>query len=145
MKKCLTTLAILAVAFTAAAVEPVKMSVADVALAGASDTSDGGYLYGEVEGVYIDLSGYATPTCTVTVATSGGSGAPPARTIYTDTISADVYVPIRLIPAGTDGTASSVAEDARIPLHQDTLTLSVTSPGVASNVLDVTTYVYIRK
>ena len=145
MKKCLTILAVFAFAITARAAEPITMSVTDVALAGASATSGGGYQYGDVEGVYIDLSGYASPTCTVTIATAGGSGAPPARTIYTKVLTADTYAPIRLIPVGTTGTASSVAEDARIPLFMDTLTLSVTSPGLASNALDVTAYVYIRK
>lgn len=104
------------------------------------------FLNGYIEGIYVDITGSATPTATVNVVTGGGSGAPPSRTILNDAVTADTYYPIRVAPTDTAGDAITANEDARIPLAQDTI--EVTISGVSTqdvDTLDAAVYIYLDR
>lgn len=60
---------------------------------------------GYFDGVKIDLSGAASPTCTVSVITEPSKGTGESRTLYTKEITADHDVLVRLPAVNTTGTA----------------------------------------
>ncbi len=72
---------------------------------------------GYVDAIYVDLSGYASPTCTVNLVTSGAT---PSRTIYSASVTADGWIYPRAAPVNTAGSAISGAE-TRIPLIRDAI------------------------
>lgn len=147
MKKFLTTFAAIAVLCSASFAGMLTMpTLTDVPAAGATVTNDAAAFHnGLLEGIYVDITSGASTTCTVTIATVGGAGAPPSRTLVTDTITADTYFPVRLQPVDTAGTAITANEDACIPLAQEKIYIEVTGvDSVNTNILDCKAYIYIR-
>lgn len=81
---------------------------------------------GYVEWVYVDLSGYASPTVNVSVVTSGAS---PSRTILAVTsLTADTLYTVRAPIVNTAGSAISNQGD-KIPLAQDAIKAWGSSPN----------------
>lgn len=153
MRKLFKTLAVITCVFAAVLASKagmIKITHTDVSNKSTTETNDaagrGAFINGFVEGVFLDFTGSSSFTATVSVVTGGGSGAPPSRTILSKSaILADTYFPVRLIPTKTTGVAITANEDARIPLVQDTI--EVTVSGVSTqdvDTLDLSTYIYIR-
>lgn len=98
------------------------------------------YLYGYVDFVIVDItSTYGSPTCTVSVATTGDTGSGPSRAILSKSVAADdVYYP-RRPTCTTTGDATNVV--TRIPLYQDTITVTAYAVNQADTNTAVKVYV----
>jgi len=124
----------------------IKTVHTDVGSGSEVQTNDhAAFLSGFVEGVYLDWTGSASFTGTVSIVTAGGTGGMPSRTILSKAgLTADAYYPIRLIPTKTDATAITANEDARLPLLQDNITVTISGVSTQDvDTLDVTTYILI--
>jgi len=104
-----------------AGVDPIDMGqISNVSTGGttAVTTNTSVAQDGYVENVYVDLSGYASPTVNVSVVTSG---ALPSRTILAVTsVTADTLYTVRAPIVNTAGSAISNQGD-KIPLAQDAI------------------------
>lgn len=105
-------------------------------------TSDATF-YGCLDYVYFDLSGYASPTVTVSVATVGHSTSP-ARTLLTVSgITADGAYSPRIKVCNT-AASDSTDGYAEIPLYGDKLEFRAYNANV-TNAITITAYVYVEK
>lgn len=99
------------------------------------------FYYGDLLGLYIDFGGAASPTVTVTLATTGDTGSGPARTLYTKALAADTWIPIRELVYSTTGTAATDFW-GMIPLSQDKLRFHYATANVTN--VNITAWVYIK-
>ena len=125
------------VAVCASSAGTIKITNTDVPAAGSTVTNHGNVGFvtdGFIEGVYLDFqdAGNIT-TATVSIVTVGGVGAPPSRTILSKaSITADTYFAVRLSPSDTAGAAITANIDARLPLSQDKISVTITAPYPAT-------------
>ena len=88
-----------------------------------------------IEGINIDLSGYASPTVDVDVVTLDG------RTIYSkDNIVADVYLPVRIAAVSTAG-AGLTSTETKIPVPGGRYHVLCGNAGTTGVVVSVTVIV----
>ena len=91
---------------------------------------------GDVDAVYVDLSGYASPTCDVLIATySGGPLLIPQTIITLDDVTADGVYPVTDLKCTTAGS-DTTAETIPIMLKGDTVYMTCSdanSTGITIN------------
>jgi hypothetical protein len=90
--------------------------------------------------LWINLGGYASPTVTVSIATSNMGGWP-SRTLFTKVITADAGFPVRQLVVNTSGTAGTDSYED-LPLFFDKLVLTAYSANV-TNAITVNAYIYV--
>lgn len=101
------------------------------------------FITAELSGINFDIASVSvfTPTVTVSVVTLGDTGGGPAKTLYSGTLSADTWVPIREIPFDYDGTKLTNSISC-IPLCQDKIRL-IYGEGNTSNVT-LSAWIYLK-
>lgn len=140
MKKLITVLAGVMVGCSAIAgpvlVGPIAVSSVPTngaLVASSIVTNDMSLLYGYVEYVAIDLtSAYANPTCTVSVATEGGSGTGAAQTILTvaELVADGIYHPL---VTACHPSGASTNWVSRFPLYADRLVVTASGNNTTNN------------
>ena len=93
----------------------------------AGDYQDQGPISGMIEGIILDLSGYASPTVDVDVVTVANRGTGASRTIFSSNgVPSDLYLPIR-VPAYTTAGINLGSSNlwTRIPLVEDVVRVQI--------------------
>lgn len=157
MKRFLIIVAIFMVAFCALGdggkLDAIKLQVnnapSNTATVAAEEFTNGIPLYGWIDGLILDFSGYASPTVDVDIVTVSGIGGLVERTVYSKdsvTVADEGYIPIRVPVVTTAGVAFSgtTTNVTLIPLVGDKLILKVYDANT-NDIIDTDITVVIKE